>query len=125
MSVTLPGIEFTVNLESQPGTARLRLWGELDLATVPKLEEALDRARRSNPVTIVVDLADLTFIGGTGLRVLVAAHRQATMTGRSFKVTNPDRMARRLMQLTHTTFLFEGPGAVSGALPGDTRPGRR
>jgi anti-anti-sigma factor len=125
MSLTLPGTEFTVNLEAQPGTARLRLWGELDLATVPKLEEALERARRSNPVNIVVDLADLTFIGGTGLRVLVAAHRQATTTGRSFQVTNPDRMARRLMRLTRTTFLLEGRGVVSSAPPADTRPGRR
>ena len=121
--MTLPGVEFGIHLESQPGTVRLRLQGELDLATVPKLEEALKTARRHNPVNLEVDIDDLSFIGATGLRVLVAAHRQASVTGRTFTVTNPDRMARRLMQLTRTTFLYEGP--VSSVPAADTRDARR
>lgn len=121
--MTLSGVEFGIHLESQPGTVRLRLQGELDLATVPRLEEALKTSRRHNPVNLEVDIDALSFIGATGLRVLVAAHHQASVTGRTFTVTNPDRMARRLMQLTRTTYLYQGP--VSTAPATDTRDARR
>ena len=50
----------------------LHLKGELDLATVPKLREALAKALRSEE-PIVVDMREVTFIDAAGLHALADA----------------------------------------------------
>jgi len=52
--------------------------GEVDLETGPRLRAALARLlERPEAVPIVVDLSDVTFLGSTGIAVLVDAHWQA------------------------------------------------
>ena len=49
--------------------------GELDLATAPTLEAALDGVEIAE--RLVLDLCGLSFIDSTGLHLLVALHRRA------------------------------------------------
>lgn len=52
----------------------IRVGGELDLATVPTLEQELEEAMKPTDATaIVVDLSDLEFIDSTGIAVLARA----------------------------------------------------
>lgn len=52
--------------------------GEVDLDTGPRLRAALaDLLEQAKPVPVVVDLTDVTFLGSTGIAVLVDAHWQA------------------------------------------------
>ena len=52
--------------------------GEVDLETGPRLRATLARLlERPDAVPIVVDLTDVTFLGSTGIAVLVDAHWQA------------------------------------------------
>ena len=55
------------------GATVVHLEGELDLAAVPKLQEALHSAQHADVSQIVVDLRGLTFLDSTGLGVLLAA----------------------------------------------------
>ena len=55
------------------GACRLTLRGELDLATVPRLEHALANAGED----VVLDLRGLTFMDSTGVRVLLEAAEAA------------------------------------------------
>ena len=50
----------------------LRVEGEADLATAEQLGEALERAISVDP-SVVVDMAGVTFIDATGLRVVLQA----------------------------------------------------
>ncbi|MER6434686.1 STAS domain-containing protein [Streptomyces sp900105245] len=52
------------------GTVLLHLAGELDLATAPLVENAVAACLAGRPRHILLDLADLTFCDGTGLRAL-------------------------------------------------------
>jgi anti-anti-sigma factor len=54
----------------------LRIDGEIDLSTADQLRTALDKAYSADP-TVVLDMAAVTFLDATGLRVLlqVAATR--------------------------------------------------
>ena len=54
--------------------AALRLTGELDVAAVPALDEALRRVERWSVVTVLVDAADLGFVDVTVVGRLMAAH---------------------------------------------------
>lgn len=64
---------FSLRTEEKEGATVVYLDGELDLAGVPKLQEALHSVQHANVSQIVVDLRGLTFIDSTGLGVLIAA----------------------------------------------------
>ena len=64
---------FSLRTEEKDGATVVHLEGELDLAGVPKLREALHSAQHADRSQIVVDLRGLTFLDSTGLGVLIAA----------------------------------------------------
>jgi anti-anti-sigma factor len=79
--------------ELGPGTARIALHGELDLAHAYTFDEELRRVEADRPACIVLDLRELTFLDSCGLARLLAARRRAR------------RAARRLV-------LVRGPAAI-------------
>ena len=82
------------------GLAHLSLRGELDLATVPKVEEALKRIEGSRPPVIVLDLAGLTFLDSTGLRMVVTADQRARAEDRRLAVVRGPESVQRVFSIT-------------------------
>jgi anti-anti-sigma factor len=68
----------------------LTVSGEIDMASSPRLRAALDEIIDVPPVAapsgLVVDLTGVTFLGSTGLAVLVDAHDRATQRGIALKI---------------------------------------
>jgi anti-sigma B factor antagonist len=66
-----------------PGTnaTTIALSGELDMATVPILQETLVRTEADGVAAIVIDLVELTFIESSALHALVAARERAEAKG--------------------------------------------
>jgi anti-anti-sigma factor len=52
--------------------------GELDVASAPALDDALQRAEVSEVAVITIDLDGVSFIDSTGLRALLEAHARDT-----------------------------------------------
>jgi anti-anti-sigma factor len=65
--------------------ATVALSGELDLAGVPALDDAL-RAARDAGGPLTIDLSDLAFIDSSGLGVLVRFNNAATTAGFEYAV---------------------------------------
>jgi anti-anti-sigma factor len=86
---------------------RVRLRGELDLATVDLVADRL-RELRARHATVVLDLDELTFIDASGLRVLLTATHDARNDGWAFTVTRGAGPVRRLFEVldldTHLPF---------------------
>src|SRR4051794_15248679 len=79
---------------------RLMLSGELDISTSTSLELELQSAELRSPHVLVLDLAQLRFMGVSGLRSILDAARRARREGRHFVVTNPVPHISRLFELT-------------------------
>ena len=62
-----------VGVFDDSGSRVIRVSGELDLSTVPSLEQELEAALTRTDGGVVVDLSDLEFIDSTGIAVLVRA----------------------------------------------------
>jgi anti-anti-sigma factor len=77
---------------------RVRLRGELDLATADLVADRL-RGLRARHATVVLDLDELTFIDASGLRVVFTAARDARSDGWAFTVTRGSGPVRRLIEL--------------------------
>jgi anti-sigma B factor antagonist len=67
---------FKVQSETLDGVRVIAVQGELDLNTVPQLEEPLDAALASSSSTLVIDLSDCEFIDSTGIALIVRAWQQ-------------------------------------------------
>ena len=80
------------------GRVRVRLRGELDLASAPVLSEAL-RGLRERRELVLLDLDELEFIDMSGLRAVMAGAEEASRDGGGFAVTRGSPQVRRLMGL--------------------------
>jgi anti-sigma B factor antagonist len=67
---------FAIEIEQRAGRTILNLTGELDLATVGELEDALTRRLEAGE-DLVIDLRSLQFMDSSGVRALVAGHAAA------------------------------------------------
>lgn len=76
--------------------AGLKLAGELDLATVPSLREALFDFLPTDEVHL--DLSELTFLDSTGLHALLALARSRRGDG-SVVLVNPSPAVMRVLEI--------------------------
>jgi anti-sigma B factor antagonist len=72
--------------------------GEIDIASAPLLDDAVDVAVDQGSDHIAVDLQPTTFTDSTGLRSLISAHRRLSESGRLVVIpgTGP---VRRLLEV--------------------------
>ena len=85
---------------TSPGVVAVTAFGELDLATVPRLDAALMDAEAMPARMIVIDHRPLEFIDLAGARCIVAADERARAAGRALHVLAGER-AERLFSLAN------------------------
>jgi anti-sigma B factor antagonist len=87
---------------SQAGAAsQLTVVGEIDLATAPRLEEALEWLRVTKSRRVVLDLSGVTFCDCAGLSVFIDADAAITAGGGHLAICGASPGLRRLLGLTH------------------------
>ncbi len=72
--------DFTVDIDRGAAQTVIKLVGELDFATAPRVRAAVEAVRDESPHAIVIDLSGLTFMDSTGIHVIIwacAANRSA------------------------------------------------
>jgi anti-sigma B factor antagonist len=106
--------DFDVRSETmRSGAAVLHVSGELDLASAPRLAEALTELI-ADPV--VVDLSECTFLDSAGMAVLLASARALSDSGRSMRVVAPDAGILRVLEITGVDTLIAIHPDVESAL---------
>src|SRR4051794_14495139 len=73
--------------------------GELDMASVGALRTALDELLSTGWTSIVLDLRELTFIGSTGLSLLLEAERAARSADAAFAIVDGSPAVARLLEV--------------------------
>lgn len=74
-----PGLD--VRSEARGTSLTITAAGEIDLATVERLDAALSGALRLVPEIVVIDLGAVTFVDSTAVHWLLVAHRRAVAHG--------------------------------------------
>ena len=88
----------------QDGIAVLKVGGDIDLATVPALEAAIDDALIPRPTGLVIDLSEVGFLASAGLQALVATHVSQSA---HFAVVANSASTSRPIELTGLDQIFE------------------
>jgi anti-sigma B factor antagonist len=92
-------IPLRIDTFGRDGSLVLALEGELDITTSPLLDSALERARATDAVGIVVDLIAVSFMDSTGLHLLIE-HTRAEGSRRRIRVTKGSPQVQRLFELS-------------------------
>ncbi|WP_228838738.1 STAS domain-containing protein [Nocardia amamiensis] len=108
-----------VQVRSADDVVIVTVHGEIDMASAPLLQAALDEVLRGTPPAVVVDMSNVGFLGSAGLSVLVAASEAAGSGG--LRVV-PSDAARRPIELTALDQLLRVFGTVEEALAVDDTP---
>jgi anti-anti-sigma factor len=94
-----PSDLLTVEVEERDERAVvISLAGELDLSTVPQLENALIEQLRSHP-SVVVDMSKLRFIDSSGIGLMIRAHRATDHAGALCTVLSRGSQVERVFSL--------------------------
>jgi anti-anti-sigma factor len=99
-----------------PGIA---LAGEIDIAVVPQVQEALDRGIRESTGAFVVDLCELEFLDSSGVTLLVRARAMLGRAERELVVVCPPGPVRRIFEVSGIVdllALFDSRRAAASAL---------
>jgi anti-anti-sigma factor len=92
---------FHLIVEESEATFRVHAAGELDLAVVGRVENALDRAfRGTTSRRIVFDLRWVTFLDAAGLGTILRANERARATALELVLVRPLGRANRVFTLT-------------------------
>jgi anti-anti-sigma factor len=90
---------FGIDAEFVGTEAILKLRGEVDLSTAPELGVFLDRAIDRGTLFVVLDLADLKFMDGSGLRVIGTSAKRLVNSGGALTIRSPSVMVSRLLDI--------------------------
>ena len=82
-------MQFAVTPVERPSDHVLQVHGELDIATVAVLRDAVSKALAEAPPTLIVDLTPARFLDSTGCRELVRTAKAGRAAGVAIEVVAP------------------------------------
>jgi anti-anti-sigma factor len=89
----------TVEASPVDGFTTVRVAGEIDVATSPRLRDALLDSIRHNGATVLLDMSGVTFMDSTGIGVLIGTERRVAIEGGRLIVCRPSGAVTRLLDV--------------------------
>lgn len=84
---------FQIESASESERGRLKLQGELDLASVTRVEQAVDAMLAEGVRTLVLDLGGISFVDSSGLRLFIVLDQRARVEDWKLTLTRPQEQA--------------------------------
>lgn len=97
-----PPEPFRYSVTRKADLARLEVFGDLDLETVPRLQAGIAAARSDGVQRLIIDLRGLDFMDSTGLRCLLECHTAARRDDVSLWLVPGPPDVQRVFEITQT-----------------------
>jgi anti-sigma B factor antagonist len=91
---------FEIRSELEGEQARLTLSGELDIATVPRVEEAVASVLARGARRVLVDLSRLAFVDSSGLRMFITLNERTATEGWTLGLIRPSQPSLSVFEIT-------------------------
>lgn len=99
-------MEFAVEHRVEKDVTVVKVTGELDVFSSPRLREQLLDVIDTGPVRLVVDLSGVTFLDSTGLGVLVGIYHRLRARNGTMSFVGANERVRRVFRVTQLTKIF-------------------
>jgi anti-anti-sigma factor len=111
------GGSLNITSADRPGYREIALTGRLNLTSVEKLIDAVDRAVAEGQARIVLDLAEVPTMDSTGLGALVTACRAARQAGGDLRIVKARAAVRELLERTNVVRVLPLHASPDEAFP--------
>lgn len=81
--------------------------GEVDIYSVGKFREAIERLINSKVSEINLDCTDLTYMDSTGMGVLIELRKKTMESGQKLVIMNPRKNIKKLLDITGVTQIID------------------
>jgi len=92
-------VTLSVTTEASGSHVAIAVQGEIDAATADTLKRALDAVESTDCRTVIVDLAQVSFMDSSGLQALLVGRRELARHDIELLLRNPQPQAQRLFQI--------------------------
>jgi len=89
-----------LNVSRQGTVATVAISGEIDLTSAPRLDDEVTGLIEDAVMTLTIELAGVSFMDSTGLRVLLKASKLLDTAGGSLVLRGPSDPVRRLLEVS-------------------------
>jgi anti-sigma B factor antagonist len=114
----------TVELDSGGEVELVKVTGEIDIGSAPRLLSCLNEAVGDCERPVVVDLTEVDFMDSTGLALLLNAHRRLSKRDKGFAVVSAEGPVHRVFTITDMAETLQvrpdRESAISAALSPDS-----
>src|SRR5215216_6121477 len=101
------GEHLRVEVSESPGSARIALSGEFDIASADDASRALQALLDRGLDLVVIDLSELDFMDSTGVKFLVEGRDTARALGVKLALVHGGDPVRRVLTVSGVLALFE------------------
>ncbi len=95
-----------VDVHRDRDAATVRIEGEIEFATAPRLRTALLELAQHGASPVVVDLAAVSFVDSAGISLLIQAKKRFAAAGAELVLRAPQPAVRRVLEISGVTELF-------------------
>jgi anti-sigma B factor antagonist len=99
-------MEFDVSQEQRGPMPLLKVSGEVDIYTAPRLKEAVLTALEKGAPSLAFDLSQVGFLDSTGLQVLMSAKKRTAERGGEVYILGVTGQIRRVFSLLSLERIF-------------------
>ena len=96
----MPHTPFEMESTNDGSKGRVTLTGELDIATVPRVQQAVDAMLADGVSQITIDLAGVGFVDSSGLRLFIVLDQRAAAEGWTLALTRPTPQALTVFRVS-------------------------
>ena len=93
-------MQTSTTVNTRTDTIWLAVTGDIYLTTVDQLQTAIAQALDTGVGTLIIDLAEVTFLGAAGITALIKGRRAADLVDMNYRVVNPQPIVRRVLEVT-------------------------
>ena len=108
--------DIEVRTELRDDATILHPIGDIDLSRATSLRNHLKTALSSNPVRLILDLAEVTYMDSSGVATLIEAVGLARETGSALVLCNLQRRVRSIFEIARLEMVFTIADDMDGAL---------
>ena len=99
-----------VEVTRDGGGALVRIEGEVEFATAPRLRATLLDLAQESASPVVLDLAEVSFLDSAGISLLIQAKKRLSAAGSDLVLRAPQPNIRRVLEISGVTELFRIEG---------------
>ncbi len=94
---------FRIDVEPERDSVRVAPVGELDIATVEKLRDEVERLREAGFADLVLDLRGGRFLASTGLRLVLELDAAAREASQELTIIRGSAVVQRIFEVTQVS----------------------